>query len=196
MLYCKKDHENGEVFTAGITAGKTECMRNDYLEAGRFCGTHGIKGDIKAESWCDSVEILLGLKNVYLKDRNGYKVLPVERAVRYGAGALLHIGGYESPEASAVLKNRTFYAKREDIPLEEGNFFIADLLGLPVYDADTGVSYGVLADVSDNAASRIYEVKTPEGQTVYLPAVPSFIIETDIEKGIGIRPIKGMFDEI
>ena len=110
--------------------------------------------------------------------------------------ALLHIEGYENPEDASVLKNRVFFAKREDLPLEEGSFFIADLLGLRVYDADTGRIYGEIADVSENAASQLYEVKTPEGKTVYLPAVKEFIAEIDMERGVGIRPVKGWFDEI
>ena len=65
-----------------------------------------------------------------------------------------------------------------------------------MYDADTGRIYGEIADVSENAASQLYEVKTPEGKTVYLPAVKEFIAEIDMERGVGIRPVKGLFDEI
>ena len=50
--------------------------------------------------------------------------------------------------------------------------------------------------MSENAASQLYEVKTPEGKTVYLPAVKEFIAEIDMERGVGIRPVKGLFDEI
>ena len=163
-------------------------MKNEYLEAGRFNGTHGIKGDIKAECWCDDFSVLRNLTKVYLKEKNGYRALRIRRCVPYRDLALLHIEGYENPEDASVLKNRVFFAKREDLPLEEGSFFIADLLGLRVYDADTGRIYGEIADVSENAASQLYEVKTPEGKTVYLPAVKEFIAEIDMERGVGIRP--------
>lgn len=133
---------------------------------------------------------------MYLKEKNGYRALRIRRCVPYRDLALLHIEGYENPEDASVLKNRVFFAKREDLPLEEGSFFIADLLGLRVYDADTGRIYGEIADVSENAASQLYEVKTPEGKTVYLPAVKEFIAEIDMERGVGIRPVKGLFDEI
>ena len=171
-------------------------VKNEYLEAGRFNGTHGIKGDIKAECWCDDFSVLRNLTTVYLKEKNGYRALRIRRCVPYRDLALLHIEGYENPEDASVLKNRVFFAKREDLPLEEGSFFIADLLGLRVYDADTGRIYGEIADVSENAASQLYEVKTPEGKTVYLPAVKEFIAEIDMERGVGIRPVKGLFDEI
>ena len=119
-------------------------MKNEYLEAGRFNGTHGIKGDIKAECWCDDFSVLRNLTKVYLKEKNGYRALRIRRCVPYRDLALLHIEGYENPEDASVLKNRVFFAKREDLPLEEGFFFIADLLGLRVYDADTGRRFSAL----------------------------------------------------
>ncbi len=170
-------------------------MIKKFLEAGRFNGTHGVKGDLKAECWCDSIEVLKGLTCVYL-DGQGLKALKVTKCVPYKNLVLMHFEGYESPEEAAVLKNRLFYAKREDLPLEEGSFFIADLLGLKVYDMDTGKEYGVLTDVTDNAASQLYEVAQPNGKKAYLPAVPEFVREIDLEKGIGVCPVKGLFDEI
>lgn len=170
-------------------------MKNAYLEAGRFNGTHGVKGDLKTECWCDSLKVLKTLETVYL-DKCGQMPLRITRCVPYKNLALMHIEGYESPEEASVLKNRIFYAKREDLPLGDGCFFIADLIGLKVYDADTSREYGILADVSENAAAQLYEIRTGEGGTVYLPAIPEFIVETDLEKGIGIRPVKGLFDEI
>ena len=170
-------------------------MKNAFLEAGRFNGTHGIVGNIKAECWCDDFDVLRSLKVLYL-DKNGTKPLRVDRCVPYKDGALLHIEGYNTPEEVCVLKNRVFYAKREDLPMEEGSFFLADLMGLPVYDADTGTTYGIVADISENAASMLYEVKTGDGKMVYLPDIPEFIVEIDLEKGIAVRPVKGLFDEI
>ena len=169
-------------------------MKNAYLEAGRFNGTHGVTGNIKAECWCDSFEVLAALKVIYL-DKNGNKPLRVTRAVPYKNLALLHLEGYDSPEDAAVLKNRVFYAKREDLKVEEGSFFLADLVGLPVIDRESGRVYGVVRDLSENAASMLYEIETPENEIVYLPDVPQFIKEIDLEKGIFVTPAKGLFHE-
>ena len=170
-------------------------MKNAYLEAGRFNGTHGVYGAIKAECRCDSIDVLASLKNIYL-DRNGSQKLTVKRCVPYKDLALMQIEGYDSPEAAGVLKNRVFYAKREDIPLPEGSWFLADLIGMTVYDADTGRVYGKVRDISENAASMLYEIDTGNGKTAYLPDIPEFIVSIDEEKGIAARPAKGLFDEI
>ena len=45
-------------------------------------------------------------------------------------------------------------------------------------------------------ASRcIYKIKTEDGDA-YMPAVPEFVIDVDLEKGVFVRPIEGMFNEI
>ena len=92
-----------------------------------------------------------------------------------------------------LLKNKLLYAKREDFKLEDGEFFIADLIGIDVLDADTGKKYGVLKEIINRGASDIYVVATDNGEAM-IPAVDEFIISIDINEGIFVRPISGMFD--
>ena len=69
------------------------------------------------------------------------------------------------------------------------------MLGLPVLDEESGRLYGKLIDVQPSPAADLYEIRTPGGQSVLLPAVPAFLDRIDIETGIYIRPIPGFFDE-
>ena len=92
-----------------------------------------------------------------------------------------------------LLKNKTLYALRKDFKLEEGEFFLADMIGLEVIDADDGRVYGKLREIMNRGASDIYVVDTPHGERM-IPAVDEFIISIDIEKGIFVRPIEGMLD--
>ena len=80
------------------------------------------------------------------------------------------------------------------IALPEGEFFIADLIGLPVINADTGKVYGTLTDVIQHGQD-LYEIETASG-TRLMPAVPEFVREIDLEKGVFVTPIEGIFDEI
>ena len=152
-----------------------------------------VKGDIKAECWCDDLDVLKCLKKVYLKTKEGYTPLKVTRCVPYKDLALMHIEGYESPEAGALLKNRVFFAAREDLPLEEGSYFIADMIGLPVVDFDTGRVYGEISDVRDGVRYKLYTVKTDSSEVI-LPGVDEFIKEITEERGLLVRPIPGFFD--
>ena len=61
---------------------------------------------------------------------------------------LLKLQGIDTVEAARALRNQILYADRADMPLEKGEYFIQDLIGLTVVDADTGEEYGTLSDVS------------------------------------------------
>jgi 16S rRNA processing protein RimM len=91
------------------------------------------------------------------------------------------------------LKNETLYALREDFELEDGEFFIADVIGLDVIDFENGKVYGTVSEIINRGASDIYVVNTPNGERM-IPAVEQFIISVDIEKGVFVRTIEGLLD--
>jgi 16S rRNA processing protein RimM len=76
--------------------------------------------------------------------------------------------------------------------LEKGEYFIADLIGLPVIDADNGKEYGHVKELINRGASDLYVVKTKTDEAM-IPDVPQFIDHVDVKKGVFIRPIEGMF---
>ena len=166
---------------------------NKYLECGKIINTHGVKGGIKIESWCDSPEVLLDLNKIYFKTGDGFEKRKIISSTVMKRHVMAYIEGVNDIDTAAALKETVIYADREDIPLEDGDFFIIDLVDLPVIDVDSGVEYGKVSDVFNTGASDIYTVKTPGGDRM-IPAVPEFIIEIDTDRGIFVRPIEGMFD--
>ena len=167
---------------------------SQLLECGKVINTHGIAGKIKLESWCDSPEILASVGTLWTGDgKGGYLPMKVKSASVFKRFVIAEIAGIDSIEKAESLKGKTVFADRSDIPLEEGSYFIADLIGLDVYDADTGVRYGTVSEVFNAGASDIYTVSTDSGERM-IPAVPEFIVSVDLEKGIAVKPIGGMFD--
>ena len=164
-----------------------------YLECGKIVNTHGVKGAVKIESWCDSPEILSDLPCVYFKKGDSYEKRDVLSSSVMKRHVLATLEGINDVDVAMTLKETVVYAERDDIPLEEGDYFIIDLVGLPVIDADNGTEYGTVSDVFNAGASDIYTVKTANGDRM-IPAVPEFVINIDLEKGIFVRPIEGMFD--
>ena len=69
------------------------------------------------------------------------------------------------------------------VPLEEDEYFIADLVGLTIVD-DSGVTIGKLINVIETGANDVYEVKTEDGGTILLPAIKDCILDVDMEEGI------------
>lgn len=164
-----------------------------YLEACEIINVRGLKGEIKVDCFCDSLSVLCDIKTLFL-DEHGSKPIKVLSAKTYKGYAYLMLDGVNSADEANKLRGKILYADRDDIPVDEGGFFIDDLLGLSVIDADNGREYGKIKDVFNSGASDIYTV-TKDGKDFYFPAVSEFVVEIDIEKGVFVRPIPGMFDE-
>ncbi|MBE6662508.1 MAG: 16S rRNA processing protein RimM [Ruminococcaceae bacterium] len=168
-------------------------MKNPYLECGRIVNTHGVKGEVKVEPWCDSPAVFAKLPKVYLKKGNDYICHKLVRASVFKHLVVTGMEGINDVDAAALLKGQTLYAAREDFHLKAGAYFIADLVGLPVIDSESGVEYGKLREVINRGASDIYVVETPSGERM-MPAVKEFVKRVDAENGIYVCPIEGMFD--
>ena len=162
-----------------------------YLEIAKIINTHGVRGALKLDLWCDGVHILKKISRLYLENGKEFEVSGVKTL---GAFAVCSLSGVETVEDAMKLKNKILYAKREDIPLAEGSHFICDLIGLPVKDASTGEIYGEITEVMQPALQEIYAIKTPSGKTVLMPAVPQFIAKIDTDDAVYITPIDGFFD--
>ncbi len=166
-------------------------MDGKYIECGKVSNTHGYKGAVKIIPLTDYPEVIEEIGYVVTEDGKKRKIL----SLSYFKDLLLvTLEGIDSMEKAEALKGRFVYALRDDIPMDGDSHFIADLIGLPVLDADTGVGYGTLEAIDNFGASDIYTVKTKTGR-VMIPAVDEFVIRVDIEEGIFIRPIEGLLDE-
>ena len=165
----------------------------EYLEVASVTKPHGVRGELKLFCLCDSPDSLRGVKNLYTdaEGKNALSVKSLKNSQGFAIVGCLEIGSVEEAE---TYRGKTLYAHRDDIKKEEGAFFVCDLLGLSVIDADSGKVYGTLGDIFPSPASDIYAVKTDRGE-VLVPAVPQFIKDIDLERGIFITPISGMFDQ-
>ena len=167
--------------------------KEKFLECGKIINTHGVRGTVKVESWCDTPEDLASLKRISFKRGDSFDRRKVIRASVFKQFVLMDIEGVSSIDDATVLKERVIYADRKDIKIEDGAYFIADLIGLPVIDKETGDVLGTLCDVLNLGASDIYTIKTENGEKM-IPAVPEFIKEVDVEKGLFVSLIEGMLD--
>lgn len=170
-------------------------MKKEYLECGRVCNAHGIRGVLKVEHWCDSAKVLAAQKRVFIVSEGEYRERKILTASVSGETVLMSISGVESREDAIAMKGTVLYLRREDIPVKDGEMLIADMIGLPVIDAVTGRVYGEIKDVYDVPRGKMYTVLS-DGKDVLLPDVPEFIKRIDAEEGMLITPIPGFFEEI
>jgi 16S rRNA processing protein RimM len=149
------------------------------LEIGKIVKAHGLKGEVKVMPWCDSPEILCDFDEVFLKNGEVLKV----RSSRVVKGmALMKFSGIDTIEQAEKLVNTVLYADREDFVLEDGVYFIQDLIGITVKESATGKIYGEITDVLQTGANDVYVVKgnKSENKELLIPAIADVVISTDI----------------
>lgn len=167
---------------------------NKYLEIGMIVNKRGLKGEIKVEHYCNDTETAMSFEKVYL-DSKGEKELKVLSAKEYKGYVYYLLEGIDTAEKADSVRGKLLYADRDDIPMEEGEVFISDIIGLPVIDATSGEVYGKLVSVDNYGASDVYTVKRPDKSETMMPANEEFIEEIDLDKGIFVNVIPGIFDD-
>lgn len=166
-----------------------------YLEAGRIVTTHGVRGEVKLELWCDGVDFLRKAGRVYATQQGGrsWKIAAIRPQ---GQMALLKLEGVEDMDAARALRGQVLYFDRADATLPAGRWYVADLIGCEVRDADTGKVYGVVTSVDHPGAQDIYTVRAANGKEYMFPGVDAFLKERNPPEGyILVTPIPGLLDD-
>lgn len=169
-------------------------MPKRYLETGKIVAVQGLKGEVRVEPWCDSGEFLCEFDTLYFD--KGETPLEITRSRVQKNIVIMKIKGIDTPEQAQNVRNKILYMDREDVELEEGAYFVQDLIGLEVSDNDSGEQYGKLCEVSFTGANDVYHIKDKDGTVRLIPAIPDVVIDTDITNGImKIHVLEGLFDE-
>ncbi len=169
-------------------------MKKQYLDTGKIVGTHGIKGEVRIEHWSDSPEFLCAFKKLYL-DENGQSFIKVKSRPHKNI-ALAKIKGVDTIESAEKFRGKIVYINRDDIVLDEGVYFVQDLIGLEVKDAGSGVVYGEITDVLRTGANDVYEITDSENKKYFAPVIDEVVEEINVDGGfVLIRPMKGIFDD-
>ena len=165
-----------------------------FLETGKIVGTHGIKGMLRVQPWADSGDFLKQFKYIYT-DIDGKNRLEVKSVQPHGNVVLMAVKGIDSIEKAETLRSTVIYIDRKEADLPEGRYFISDLIGCAVTDADSGESLGTITDVSATGANDVWHI-TKNGKEYLIPAIAEVLVDIDIENSKAvIRPLKGIFDD-
>lgn len=169
--------------------------QKQFLEIGKITNVHGLRGEVKVIPWCDSAAFLCSFDTLYMD--KGRKPVEILRARIMKNMVIMEIEGCTTREQAEALRGQVLYMDRDDVELEEGSYFIQDLIGLSVQDADNGTVYGTIRDVMETGANDVYVIGNAEtGKEYLIPAIPDVVIETNLEQGVmTIRPLKGLFDD-
>lgn len=164
-------------------------MSKDLLQAGKIINTHALRGDMRVFPYCDSADFLCEIEKLYI-DNQPYKVTSAR--VHKGQ-ALIHLKGIERIEDAEKLIGKFVCFDKADVDLDDGQFFIDDIMGLEVKDVDTNEIYGKVTDVITTGANDVFEVTGD--RVLYVPKIDDVVIEINLDdEVILIRPLQGLFE--
>lgn len=163
----------------------------DYLEIGQIVNTHGLKGYIKVVPFTDSISRFEELTKIYIQYKKELIEFKIEKVKYLKKLVTLKLYGINHINEAEKYKNCYIFIKREDAKkLEEDTYFIADLIGLEVYD-ETNKLIGKLNDIYNTGSNDIYVVNSNDGKQILFPALKSVIKQIDIKNGKIIVDVNG-----
>ncbi len=165
----------------------------EFLEIGQIVNTFGIKGLVKVKPYTDDINRFDNLKNVYVETNKSKKQYEIEEVKYHKDMVLIKFKGIDKIEDAEMLRNSYLKVDRKDEPeLQEGTYYIVDLLGLEVY-SDEGNLLGKVDDIFNNGSTDIYVIKDELGKQLLLPAISDVIKQINLkEKKIVVHIINGL----
>ncbi|MCQ4022324.1 MULTISPECIES: ribosome maturation factor RimM [unclassified Ruminococcus] len=168
-------------------------MVKTFLEIGKIVGTHGLKGEVRIEPWCDSPQFLSQFKTLYFD--GGNKAVKVS-ARPHKRIAIAKLEGVDTVEQADMMRGKVLWMNRNDVRLENGEYYIQDLIDCKVTDIDTNAEYGIVTDVFKTGANDVYEITDKQKHKFLIPVIPDVVKNVDVFSGeIKIKPMKGIFDD-
>ncbi len=167
----------------------------ELFRVGVISNTHGIRGEVKVYPTTDNVRRFDDLKEVILDTGKEQLNLHVTSVKYFKNMVILKFKEFDNINDIIPYKGMDLLVTRENaIPLEEGEYYIADIIGSKVI-TDEDKILGTLTDVLQTGANDVYVVKTKDGKEVLLPSIEEGILDRDIEnKIVKVHIMKGLLD--
>lgn len=167
----------------------------ELFRVGVISNTHGIRGEVKVYPTTDNVRRFDDLKEVILDTGKEQLNLHVTSVKYFKNMVILKFKEFDNINDIIPYKGMDLLVTRENaIPLEEGEYYIADIIGSKVI-TDEDKILGTLIDVLQTGANDVYVVKTKDGKEVLLPSIEECILDRDIEnKIVKVHIMKGLLD--
>ncbi|MEG0457225.1 MAG: ribosome maturation factor RimM, partial [Oscillospiraceae bacterium] len=116
-------------------------MKKEFIETGKISSVVGLKGEVKITPWADSPDFLCDFSSFY--SNNGEKEFIVEKIRTQKTTVVAKFKNINTSEEASAFRNTILYIKRDDVVLDENEFFIQDLIGCIVKDSENqNIIYG------------------------------------------------------
>lgn len=165
----------------------------DLLKVGVITTTHGVRGEVKVFPTTDEAERFLELDYVLLDTGRELRRLEIQNVKFFKNLAILKFKGIDNINDIEMYKGRDLWIPREEgQELAEGEYYVADLIGMQVVLED-GTVFGTLKDVMETGANDVYVINTKDKGEVLLPAIRECILDVNVEENtMTVHLMKGL----
>lgn len=164
----------------------------EKIKIGRIVNAVALRGEVKVYNYAGYRERYEELNRIIVENTE-YEI----EKVRYQQQmVILKLSGVNDRNGAESLKNKDVFITEDDLKeLPDDTFYIRDLIGMTVIDADNGETIGRLKNVLQPSSQDVYVVALEKGGEAMIPAVSAFIKEVSPkERTVRVRLIEGMID--
>ena len=183
-------------------------LKDDMLRVGVIASTHGVHGEVKVFPTTDDIKRFSLLKKVYLhivpekmtgNQNEECMELEVTGVKYFKQFAILKFKQFDHLDDVQQYKGMELYVAREDaLPLNEGEYYIADLIGLTALNDESGEEIGILKDVLQTGANDVYIIKGNEKykkKEILVPVTDECVKEINLnDRFVKIHLLEGLLD--
>lgn len=164
-----------------------------FVAVGKLRRPHGVRGEILMEVLTDFPERLTEGMLLYIG--NEQRPLRLVKRRYHRDALLVTFEGYETPEAVGEFRNLyVFIPTTELAPLDEGDYYHHQILGLRVVD-ETGAELGTIVEIIETGANDVYVVRQEGGRDILLPAIDPVILDVNLNSGeMHVHLLPGLVD--
>lgn len=169
----------------------------EKIQIGKIVSAVGLKGEVKIYSYAGSKERYESLARLIVATPGpGEKEYAIENVRYQKEMVIVKLAGVDDRNQAEALRESEVFITEDDLEeLPADTFYIRDLLGCRVLEAESGRELGTLSDVIQNSAHDLYQVDLTDGRQALIPAVGQFIAAVDpAQREIRVRLIPGLLD--
>ncbi|MGZ8282525.1 MAG: ribosome maturation factor RimM [Allosphingosinicella sp.] len=140
-------------------------MMDAYVTLAAIAGAHGIGGEVRLKLFAEGLESVKRHKKLFA----GERALELVSLRPGGGGAIARFAGISDRNAAEALRGLVLSVPRADLPpLETGEYYHADIIGLPCEGRD-GERLGTVVAVENFGAGDLLEIERPDGKRAMIP---------------------------
>ena len=152
---------------------------NERIVIGRVGAAHGIRGELRIIPLTDFPERFAALREVMVGD----ELLHIESVKPQGKNFLMRFREYAVREDAQRLTGRLLtVARAEAAPLDDGEYYVFDIVGLTVYDEEDN-ELGTVENVLRTGSNDVYAVRSEDGREILIPALRTVVRTIDVPSG-------------